>query len=160
LIVEPDDDAHLPSVPPRQETTGVLSQSLLNSVRKSYRALAFDPLTTLQGDFSFNEGLWCKKHHDIQPDVVIKDDAKLQKSIVHELHDSRVTTHMGKKQTTEQVSHYFWWPGDLIHRDLYQALSSHESRAKKIHGAPTPVADPLKALVVNLDGSDHRSAAL
>jgi hypothetical protein len=30
LAVEPDDDVHLPSVPPLQETAGAMSQSLLD----------------------------------------------------------------------------------------------------------------------------------
>jgi hypothetical protein len=52
LTVEPqaDEDTCFPAVSPLQGTTVVLSKSLLDSV------------TTLQGEFSLKERLWCKRH--------------------------------------------------------------------------------------------------
>jgi hypothetical protein len=102
----------------------------------------------LQSEFSLKEGLWCKKHHDGQPWVVIPNDAKLQESIVHELHDSRATTHMGPKKTAEQVSRYFWWPGMTAYIKSYiehcHACQIMKAGQRKLMGLLRPLQIPSR----------------
>ncbi len=101
-------------------TTGqVETPPLFDQILQAYRAHDFDPRKYLQGEFVLSDGFWCKRDRDGSLKVVIPEDAKLQESILHELHDSRAHAHMGQRRSTEHVSRYFWWPGMTSYVKLY-----------------------------------------
>jgi hypothetical protein len=132
---EHDTEESIGSPPPK---------TLFDAVRSSYQTQSFNPCTSLQGQFSLTDGLWYKQHADGRSRVVIPEDAKLQESILHELHDSRATAHMGQRRTTEQVSRYFWWPGMTSYIKAY-IKHCHACQVMKAgHRKPSGLLRPLQ----------------
>ncbi|KAJ9511202.1 hypothetical protein QJQ45_013641 [Haematococcus lacustris] len=121
-----------------------------------------DPTTLLQAvkqaygaDKRFADGAFTSKLHRLEGlwltergQVVVPNDEKLKRRVIHTMHDAKSAGHLGMTKTLEQVTRYFDWQGISEAVKHYvrtcHSCQLNKSSAQKPAGKLQPLPIPLR----------------
>ena len=81
------------------------SDNFISTIKESYDSDSWFSNVNNTRQLTFNEGLWYSGNK-----VVIPDVSSLRRGVMHELHSTPYSGHMGVSKTLHAIQRTFWWP--------------------------------------------------
>ncbi|KAJ9529817.1 hypothetical protein QJQ45_022213 [Haematococcus lacustris] len=118
--------------------------TLLQAVRRAYGADKRFDEAAFTSKLHRLEGLWLTERGQ----VVVPNDEKLRRRVIHTMHDAKSAGHLGMTKTLEQVTRYFDWQGvsEAVKHYIRTCHSCqlNKSSAQKPAGKLQPLPIPLR----------------
>ncbi|KAJ9505720.1 hypothetical protein QJQ45_006415 [Haematococcus lacustris] len=118
--------------------------TLLQAVKQAYGADKRFDEAAFTSKLHRLEGLWLTERGQ----VVVPNDEKLRRRVIHTMHDAKSAGHLGMTKTLEQVTRYFDWPGVSEAVKHYvrtcHSCQLNKSSAQKPAGKLQPLRIPLR----------------
>ncbi|KAJ9529862.1 hypothetical protein QJQ45_022261 [Haematococcus lacustris] len=118
--------------------------TLLQAVRRAYGADKRFDEAAFTSKLHRLEGLWLTERGQ----VVVPNDEKLRRRVIHTMHDAKSAGHLGMTKTLEQVTRYFDWQGVSEAVKHYvrtcHSCQLNKSSAQKPAGKLQPLPIPLR----------------
>ncbi|KAJ9531304.1 hypothetical protein QJQ45_006755 [Haematococcus lacustris] len=118
--------------------------TLLQAVKQAYGADKRFDEAAFTSKLHRLEGLWLTERGQ----VVVPNDEKLRRRVIHTMHDAKSAGHLGMTKTLEQVTRYFDWHGVSEAVKHYvrtcHSCQLNKSSAQKPAGKLQPLPIPLR----------------